>query len=652
MTAGDRRSFLKLMGAGAATAAARCAPEDPGGETFVDQVERQEYEYVVVGSGAGGGPLAANLARNGHRVLLLEAGRDNGSLLNYQVPAFHPLSTEDPAMRWDYFVKHYGDVAQQRRDTKNTAQGVLYPRAGTLGGCTAHHAMITVYPHASDWDGIASLTGDASWSASRMRRYFELMERCEYLTSRDDTRGHGFRGWLRTRLSDASLAITDAKLLKIITASALAFDLASLRDGDAIFLRSQLLQLLKRDLNNVDPRRDTTEGLFMVPSAIAGPRRAGPREFILETIAGGAPLRLETDALATRVLFDGRDPMGRAKAVGVEYLVGERLYRAAPGSPTSPRVTRKTVRATREVILACGAFNTPQLLKLSGVGPRDELTRLGIDTVVDLPGVGTNLQDRYEVGVVSEVDTPFAATQGCTFGRSGDPCLAEWRAGRGVYTSNGVVSAVVKRSVPSRPDPDLIMFGVPGDFRGYVPGYSRSATAQRRFTWAILKAHTQNRAGTVTLRTKNPRDVPEINFKYFHEGTTANNAHLEDMRSMVEGVRFTRSIGRQANSLMLFGSYREVWPGPQVSSDSQVSDFVRNEAWGHHASCTCPMGPDGDRAAVLDSRFRVRGTAGLRVVDASIFPRIPGFFIVVPIYMASEKAVDVLLEDIGEARRA
>jgi len=83
-----------------------------------------------------------------------------------------------------------------------------------------------------------------------------------------------------------------------------------------------------------------------------------------------------------------------------------------------------------------------------------------------------------------------------------------------------------------------------------------------------------------------------------------------------------------------------------------VSDFVRNEAWGHHASCTCPMGPDGDRAAVLDSRFRVRGTAGLRVVDASIFPRIPGFFIVVPIYMASEKAVDVLLEDIGETRRA
>jgi len=337
MAAGDRRSFLKLMGAGASVAASRCAPEDPGAETFVDQVERLEYEYIVVGSGAGGGPLAANLARNGHSVLLLEAGKDTGSLLNYQVPAFHPLSTEDPAMRWDYFVKHYSDAAQQRRDSKLTSQGVLYPRAGTLGGCTAHNAMITVYPHASDWDGIASLTGDASWSAARMRRYFELMERCEYLTSRDDTRGHGFRGWLRTRLSDATLAITDAKLLKIITASSIAFDLASLHDGDPIFLRSQLLQLLERDLNNVDPRRDTTEGLYMVPSAISGPRRSGPREFILETIAGGARLRLETSALASRVLFDGRDKAGRLKAVGVEYLVGDKLYRAAPARPPRRR---------------------------------------------------------------------------------------------------------------------------------------------------------------------------------------------------------------------------------------------------------------------------------------------------------------------------
>src|SRR5262249_22940728 len=146
-----------------AAAAAGCSDSDAG-RGSADESET-DFEYIVVGSGAGGGPLAANLARNGHRVLLLEAGEDKGDKLTYQVPAFHPQSTEDPEMRWDYFVKHYSDAARQALDTKATPEGVLYPRAGTLGGCTAHNALITVYPHESDWDVIASITGDDSWSA-------------------------------------------------------------------------------------------------------------------------------------------------------------------------------------------------------------------------------------------------------------------------------------------------------------------------------------------------------------------------------------------------------------------------------------------------------------------------------------------------------
>src|SRR5438552_1887900 len=115
---------------------------------------KAEYEYVVVGSGAGGGPLAANLARHGHTVLLLEAGGDPGDRLTYQVPAFHGYATEDAAMQWNYYVQHYSDPARQKQDSKYDAAhgGVWYPRAGALGGCTAHNAMITVYPHNSDWD--------------------------------------------------------------------------------------------------------------------------------------------------------------------------------------------------------------------------------------------------------------------------------------------------------------------------------------------------------------------------------------------------------------------------------------------------------------------------------------------------------------------
>jgi len=118
----------------------------------------------------------------------------------------------------------------------------------------------------------------------------------------------------------------------------------------------------------------------------------------------------------------------------------------------------------------------------------------------------------------------------------------------------------------------------------------------------------------------------------------------------VSGVEFVRQLAQRADKIDLFTNYTEVWPGSSAQSREQIGDWVKREAWGHHASCSAAIGADGDPNAVLDSRFRVRGTTGLRVVDASVFPRIPGTFIVLPIYMVSEKATDTLLEDIGESR--
>src|SRR5262249_4234176 len=154
-------------------------------------------------------------------------------------------------------------------------------------------------------------------------------------------------------------------------------------------------------------------------------------------------------------------------------------------------------------------------------------------------------------------------------------------------------------------------------------------------TWAILKAHTRNTAGYVALRSADPRDVPEINFKYFEEG---NDVDGEDLDSVVEGVRFARRFIAQLGPSVA----RELVPGPDVTA-GELPDFVKREAWGHHASCSCKMGPPGDAMAVVDSEFRVRGTRNLRIVDASVFPRIPGFFIVSAVYMVSEKAADVIL---------
>jgi choline dehydrogenase len=279
------------------------------------------------------------------------------------------------------------------------------------------------------------------------------------------------------------------------------------------------------------------------------------------------------------------------------------------------------------------------------VGPREELTDLGIDVRVDLPGVGENLQDRYEVGVVYEMKSDFTLLEDCAFkppqpGQGPDRCFEEWQSGRGVYTTNGVALAIIEKSQRAQ-DPDLFIFGLPGYFKGYFPKYSEEVVRERnRFTWAILKAHTLNTAGKVTLRSDDPRDVPHVNFRYFDEGSDASG---DDLESVVEGVEFVRRMMGRASEVI----ERELVPGENVRTREQIREFVRNEAWGHHASCTCKMGvKEEDEMAVVDSDFRVHGTTNLRVVDASVFPRIPGFFIVTAVYMIGEKASDVILADV------
>jgi len=191
--------------------------------------------------------------------------------------------------------------------------------------------------------------------------------------------------------------------------------------------------------------------------------------------------------------------------------------------------------------------------------------------------------------------------------------------------------------MPERPLPDLFCFALLADFRGYFPGYSANVLELDYLTWAVLKAHTTNTAGEVRLRSADPRERPDINFRYFEEG---NDTSGKDLNSVVEGIKFVRKLTEPLKKAGLIVA--EEAPGDGVQSDEELRDFARYQSWGHHASCTCPIGRDGDPNAVLDGDFRVRGVRNLRVVDASIFPRIPGFFIVSSVYMAAEKAADVL----------
>lgn len=741
------------------------------------------FDYIIVGSGAGGGPLACRLAVAGKKVLLIEAGQDPAEARSadypkaepgeiHNIPGYHGAATEDREMSWQFSVRHYENDARQVADPKYDARrdpsspdynkettapgspeaspplpgaapsvrtrgkgGVFYPRSSGIGGCTGHHAMIVVRPNDRDWEHIADVTGDDSWRAAKMQPYFARFERCLYVDEYRhflakvlgpisrflqwlarfwdpravlDEGGHGREGWQPTSLIAPQLVRriikTDRRFTKVLLTAAL--EVAERTGRLFAWLHRLFIQfgsVRPFDPNDTGTRRATPEGSFLIPLGIESDaardengralrgRRAGLREFILRTQKERPQnLVVARGVLAQRVLF--ADGGGVPKAIGVECVEGDHLYAASPlhdpGKRPDPENEKDRARFVSyftkgEVILCGGAFNSPQLLMLSGIGERAHLEAHGIRCVVDLPGVGRNLQDRYEIAVISEMKEDFATLKDVSFtpGDERDPARLEWlRQKSGLYATNGGSLAIIRRSAAADgPEPDLFTFGVPAAFRGYYWNWSRELLrAEKRpndqtgpdgrdarrnlWSWVILKAYTRNQGGIVRLRSPDAIDTPEICFHSFDEGAVA---HWEkDVAALIEAVRDARAINARVRQRRPGLFVREIQPGAGLADcgdqppdhQSELGNWIRNEAWGHHACGTCRMGSDpwqadaarlNDEHAVLDSKFRVHGVQGLRVVDASVFPRIPGYFILAPIFMISEKAADVLT---GEAK--
>ncbi|KAK0653148.1 choline dehydrogenase-like protein [Cercophora newfieldiana] len=658
--------FLSLLLASLVWGTASAVPAPEHDET---------YDYIVVGSGPGGTPVATELARNGYSVLLMDAGDDQRANLNTSVSiVLADVAAEDETLRWDYFVRYHADdeIANSNRyPTWETVEGdhyvgqdppegakflgIYYPRAGTLGGCSAHNAGAVMVPADNFWDHIANITGDEGWglttfSHENMRRYFVQFENNTYLPP--GTPGHGFDGWLATSIPRNIDGLAESRPEQFEIYRQLATALGHNPED--------LLDRMRTDANSIDPYRDQQHGIFNFPfHNTALGNRINANLLLASTLAQtksdgspANPLTLQLESLVIKVLFAPSTPNLKPRAMGVEYLRGKSLYRADPrATRTGPPPATHTAYARHSVILSAGVFNTPQLLKLSGIGPASELASFNIPLILDLPGVGARLQDDYEISLAAHASIslpppPNPNAPICTHGILPDPCLDLWQNQTGPYTvprSTHSIHLASSVALHNR-SRDLVMWNPPDIFRGFYPGYSRPQ-GDPDSTFSFAMAHAQGRnhgGGTVTLRSADPRDTPEIFFNFWAEGAE------EDLQALYEGVEFARGILRGVEEPI--GPFAEVQPcvgGVELGAcgEEATKDFIRRQVYSHHASSSAAIGADGDPLAVLDGRFRVQGVDGLRVVDGSALPRVPSPFPIVGQFMASFRAADMILED-------
>lgn len=618
----------------------------------IDSTEPEVYDYIVVGSGPGGGPLAVNLATAGYTVLLLEAGQNHTDGVNQQIPAFFGEAQNDEEQGWWFYTKNYGDQSKSSRSSKmvwekpeggywigpgapegSTQLGIWYPRAGTLGGCDTHNGGLTVRPSDWDWDNLAEITGDNSWGHDKMLEYFKRLERNLYLP--EDSPGHGFSGYQPIGVGNKTLIEADEMIMAVAqgSAAALGFEQrSSSPDFDTV---------ANRDINRDEINRDFQNDIYQIPfKKDEQARRFSAGSRVNQGVAAGIPLTVSFDSFVTKVTIDED-----LRATGVDFLKGVSLYRADPrASSRNNTGSPRHAAARHEVIVAGGAFNTPQILMHSGIGPAEHLQEVGIPVVLDLPGVGRNLVDHYEVPVVQELAKNFTFWDDCAndLPIEENPCYQQWLNGQGPWSTLGFYEFVLyTSSVAPRGERDLILYGASATILGHLPPYYNWTDIEltnNHYTYTISESHSRNRAGRVTLRTSDPLDVPEINFEYFADGGD------EDVRGLIDGIEFTRKIfdsipGGSSTSI------KEAVPGRHLNTTEDLAQWIRDEAYGHHAAGTAAIGGDDDPLAVLDSQFRVRGIEGLRVVDMSVFPNVPGTFPLISIFMVSEKASDDILHD-------
>ena len=519
------------------------------------------FDYIIVGAGTAGCVLASRLSEDRHtRVLLLEAGGPDRKK-EIRIPlAFSRLFRSE--IDWNYSTESEPHLANRR---------LYWPRGKVLGGSSSMNAMIYIRGNPADYDRWREL-GNAGWGFADALPYFKRAENqqrgaCEY---------HGAGGPL------------DVSDLRERHPLARAFIAGAEETGFA---------------RNDDFNGASQEGAGFYQVTQRRGRRWSAADAYLRPALHRRNLKIETRAQASEILFD------KNRAIGVRYIQDGALNEA---------------RATREVILTGGAINSPQLLMLSGIGPADSLRKLGIEAVVDLPGVGENLQDHLVMVVEYECTKPITLETA----ESLPNYLRFLLFGSGPLTSNVAEAGIFAKTREDSRAPDLqILFGP-----CYYQNHGFDPPSGHRYSIGPTLIAPCSR-GTISLRSKDPLDAPMIRANYLAEDA--------DMRVLVEGVKISRRIGEAP----AFAPYRgaETHPGALVESDEEIATSIRATAETlYHPVGTCRMGTDA--MAVVDPQLRVRGIEGLRVADASVMPEIIAGNTNAPVVMIAEKAADIIRE--------
>ncbi len=527
------------------------------------------FDYVIVGAGSAGCVLANRLTQDRDvSVLLLEAGGKATGLWKDMPMAFTKYDRL-PRLNWN-FVSEPEPYAENRR--------IDVPRGKVIGGSSAINGMVYARGHRLDYDDWAQ-KGLRGWGYADVLPYFKRSER-HWL---GEGKYHGGSGELEVRIPDSNQMFDELK------AATIAAGYPSTEDYHG----------------------DDTEGAQRCEVTVTrSGRRAATSRVFLEPALKRPNLAVESNALTTRVLFEGK------RATGVEFEQGGEL---------------KTVRARREVILSGGTISSPQILMLSGIGPADHLREHGIEVVSDLPGVGRNMVE-HPFLFVGWKARPGMIRSELRFDRAVASVLKWFFLGKGTFATNGAAGNVFIRTTPDADRPDMQLTCMAAGVTGrdiYYPGISKP-TFMVGVGLSMVK---QDSRGEITLKSADAHDPPKILINLFKEKS--------DVDRMVRGIRAVRKIYHSPPLSQLIGE--EISPGDDVQSDEDLAAFVRRTgAITLHPVGTCKMGVDSDPMAVLDDQLRVRGVEGLRVIDASVMPDVPGGNTNAPTIMVAEKGADLI----------